>query len=362
MTARLISHWHDWVQPGSPDDSRLLHSDPSDYISVCRPQFGQGYIQDILLRDDLWIVIRDYTPTADLVMNVPGGENHIQLDFSLAEPVTGYALFGPHFGYRQLHLLRSQQRCFRVGVFFRFSTMIFYLKAFMERLSPHARSVAERVSQAMYRHHGGGSRSTLDNMLSRVIRNRTAAESYTTFEQVVPDALHTEMVVLNYATRTLRTPAMAQVIGRILSCPYQGKIRRTYLERQALKLVSLYLEAIEQPRLSEADLNSVYEAATILRHQLPHPPTLEALARQVCTNRLKLKQGFRAVYGTTPHDYLHDCRMQRARQLLTTSDLSVGDVAATVGYTCHSHFSTAFRRKWNLNPKVFQMQVVANAS
>ena len=37
---------------------------------------------------------------------------------------------------------------------------------------------------------------------------------------------------------------MQQVIDQILSCPYRGATRRTYLECQALQLVALRLEAM----------------------------------------------------------------------------------------------------------------------
>ena len=136
----------------------------------------------------------------------------------------------------------------------------------------------------------------------------------------------------------------------------RGAIRRTYLERQALKLVGLYLEAIVQQQSNAADLDYIYQAGTILRTQLVNPPTIEALARQVSTNRFYLYQGFQQIYGTTPFGYLRDCRLWQARRLLMTSDLSIRQVAAAVGYTSRSNFALAFRQQVGLNPKTFQME------
>lgn len=357
MTTLLqLKRWEDWLQPGSPDDSRLLHSDPSDYISVCRPQFGQGYIQSIPLRDDLWINILDYTLTDDLVMDAAVAGNHLEFEFPLTGALAGYSFFIPNFGFKGLTIWRAQQRVFKVEVFFRWSTLISYFQAFIARLSPHAGSVAERMIQAMYRHQSGGSLSTPDRMLSRVMQGEIAARSHTTLDQVVPDTLYKEAIALKYATRTPIKPATNQVIGQVLGCPYGGKTRRAYLERQALKLVSLHLAAMEQPHPSETELNSVEQAASILRNQLSHPPSIEALARQVCTNRLKLNQGFRAVYGTTPYGYLRDCRLFQAQRLLATSDMAIADIATSVGYTNRSHFALAFRQWTGLNPKTFQLQ------
>ncbi|MEO0987922.1 MAG: AraC family transcriptional regulator, partial [Cyanobacteria bacterium J06639_14] len=182
------------------------------------------------------------------------------------------------------------------------------------------------------------------------------------FEQVATNALYTEGLDLCYAARRVRTSAMEQAIGQILSCPYQGKNRRSYLEHKALELVSLHLAAMVPPPITDADRQCVYQAAAILREQIANPPTIEALARQVGTNRLYLKQSFQQVYGTTPFSYSRDCRLSQAWRLLMTSDFTIGQVAAAVGYTNCSHFAAAFRQRMGMNPKVCQMQAWRCAS
>ena len=158
------------------------------------------------------------------------------------------------------------------------------------------------------------------------------------------------------------TPEMHQVIHQIFSCPYSGQVRRAYLERKVLELVGLKLNALEQLRslsypLNLEDLDGIYEAGRILACQLQNPPSVEALARQVGLNRLKLNQGFHHVYGITPFRHLRNCRLQLAKQLLVTSKLAIQEVAHKVGYTSCSRFATAFYQKFGLNPKAFQLQI-----
>lgn len=83
------------------------------------------------------------------------------------------------------------------------------------------------------------------------------------------------------------------------------------------------------------------------------PPSLLALARQVGLNDFKLKRGFRQVFGTTAFGYLHDQRMERARQLLEERRFNVTEVACTVGYANPSHFAAAFKRKFGVNPGAY---------
>jgi AraC-like DNA-binding protein len=58
--------------------------------------------------------------------------------------------------------------------------------------------------------------------------------------------------------------------------------------------------------------------------------------------------------GHTPTGLLHQARVERAKNLLLTTDLSVADVAAAVGYLDVSHFSRTFRRLTGHSPGRFR--------
>ncbi|MEM0981120.1 MAG: helix-turn-helix transcriptional regulator [Cyanobacteria bacterium P01_H01_bin.58] len=363
MLKRLaLEHWDDWLLPGSPSDSRLLHADASDRILVCPDHLGQGYFQEIVLRDDVSLFIHDHVLHQDLVVDTQSSGDRLEFAFTLAGPATGYSFLVPEFGWKTLLLKQARKRVFKVEVFFKRPTLITYLQNFIERLYPQTQDVAERMVQLMYRYHGGGSSSTLAGMLNRIFDRSTMPDPHFIFEQVAPHTLYPEVLDLVYATRRAMTPMMEKVLGQILSCPYQGAVRRTYLEQKALQLVSLHLDAMVQPHRKQADHHCVYQAAAILKKQTVNPPTVEELARQVGTNRLYLKQGFQQVYGTTPFGYSRICRLMQARRLLITSDLSIGQIATAVGYTNCSHFAAAFRQQMGVNPKAFQMQVWQLAS
>ena len=360
----------DWLLPGHPSDSRLLHPDASDRVFVCLSELGHGYLQEIPLRDDLTLVIVDYTPHRDLVIDAIGEGDRIEFEFHLAGPHTGYSFCIPCFRLRQFGFKLARKRVFKVEVFFKGPTLVSYAKVFMERLLPQAQTVAERILQSIYRYQGGGSISTTAGMLQGIFGHAPthrrsgllAFDPGLSIEQLLSDDLYNDSIALNYATRRPITPAMRQILGQILSCPYHGVVRRTYLTQKALKLVDLRLEAVRKPLLNESDISCVYQAAALLRAQMATPPSLEALARQVGVNRLKLTQGFHKLYGTTPFGYLRDCRLIQARRLLMTSELSITQVAAAVGYTSRSRFATAFRQRSGINPKAFQLQAWQSAS
>jgi len=158
------------------------------------------------------------------------------------------------------------------------------------------------------------------------------------------------------------TPQMQVCLHQILNCPYQGATRKIYLEAKALELIAMRLQEVlsednSQYCLSqvirENDIERIHHAKEILRTHYENPPSLPELARQVGLNQRKLKQGFRACFGTTAFGYLHDYRMEQARLLLIDTQMNVTQVAHSVGYASLPSFSTAFRKKFGICPRTY---------
>ncbi|MEL6401403.1 MAG: helix-turn-helix transcriptional regulator [Cyanobacteria bacterium J06626_4] len=355
-TPLVLNQWKDVFLSGSVSDSQLFHADDSDQILVCPPHFGQGYIQKIPLAEDLTLVIHDFTLNQDVVIAPQRKSKHLKFEFQITGFNAGYSMFTPSFGLKHFGLTPTQKRFFEIEIIVQNSSLIEYLQAFLERLSPQIHNDAKNIFQSIYRYQGGGSIVTMAGMLNQIFRIESGSSSYETFEHFLTEDSYSALVSLAQAARCRMPLNMEQVIGQILSCPYQKAIRRDYLKGKALELVSLYLEAMGQPHIRKVDIHCIYQAAAILRKQLADPPTVEGLARLVGTNRLKLNQGFREVFGTTPFDYSRTSRLYHARRLLMTSDLPIIKVANAIGYTCHGKFAVAFRQQFGINPKAFQMQ------
>ncbi|NDJ17918.1 helix-turn-helix transcriptional regulator [Myxacorys almedinensis] len=157
------------------------------------------------------------------------------------------------------------------------------------------------------------------------------------------------------------TPAMRSPLEQIFNCPFQGKTKQIYLESKCLELIALKLEQIKATERSPGtlcllkpdDVDRIYVAEKILKANLDHPPSLMELARQISLNDYKLKVGFQQVFGTTVFGYLHQHRMETARQLLTERRMNVREAAQAVGYANQSHFAAAFRKQFGVNPKAY---------
>ncbi len=63
-------------------------------------------------------------------------------------------------------------------------------------------------------------------------------------------------------------------------------------------------------------------------------------------------RAFKQSTGTTPHRYVLDRRLDRARDLLAAGDLTVTEAAYACGFADHAHLSRAFRQRFGIAPSV----------
>ncbi|MFA5264912.1 MAG: helix-turn-helix domain-containing protein [Opitutaceae bacterium] len=81
----------------------------------------------------------------------------------------------------------------------------------------------------------------------------------------------------------------------------------------------------------------------------PHP--LDELARNAGLSRSQFHLLFRASMGRSPQEYLEERRMELARFYLTTTALSVAEIAASVGYADPFYFTNRFRKRFAVSPR-----------
>lgn len=82
--------------------------------------------------------------------------------------------------------------------------------------------------------------------------------------------------------------------------------------------------------------------------------SLDFLSKEFFINKFYLCNIFKQVTGTPLNQYLINCRLMKAKELLLKNK-TVEDVCFDVGYNNLSHFSRAFKKYIGQSPKQFQM-------
>lgn len=124
------------------------------------------------------------------------------------------------------------------------------------------------------------------------------------------------------------------------------------LQAAALEFLGWHLNGLSPDapncRVPLRERRCLLAARERLLHNLSAPPTIAELSHAVGLNQLKLKRGFKALFGTSIYEFFQRHRMDHARQLLRNH--SVTETAVMLGYSNMSHFGTAFRKQFGVLP------------
>lgn len=93
---------------------------------------------------------------------------------------------------------------------------------------------------------------------------------------------------------------------------------------------------------------------SFINDNLQQKITLEDLASLVQLSQYHFCSAFKQSLGISPHKYVIQQRVERAKNLLKQSKLSISDISIMCGFTHQSHLHRHFKRLTGITPKVFR--------
>lgn len=82
---------------------------------------------------------------------------------------------------------------------------------------------------------------------------------------------------------------------------------------------------------------------------------LEEIAAAAYLSEFHFARLFKQIIGSTPHVYLANLRIEKARKLLAETEIPIIEIAAMVGYQSQSHFTKIFKSVTGLTPRTFRV-------
>lgn len=131
--------------------------------------------------------------------------------------------------------------------------------------------------------------------------------------------------------------ATAKFHGKRLLMEFLGELfdsSEKYLADDKTAVIEMVLEYIRQNYAEGLNINQV--------------------AAHFKMNRRKLAPLFKRHVGMTPSDYLIECRILKAKELLYVCDYSIKQVSECVGYSDSLFFSRAFKKKTGVSPSQYR--------
>jgi AraC family transcriptional regulator len=161
-------------------------------------------------------------------------------------------------------------------------------------------------------------------------------------------------------------PALAAVLRAMLREIKQGCPNGTLFAESLSVGVALQLcrtrglhappAAAERGKLSPWQWSRLND---LLVSELASDLSLSALSACVNLSKPHFVRLFRNTTGTSPHRYVAQKRVERARQLIQTSNLPLIDIAAEAGFASQSHLGRMFQKRYGLTPGDLRKQAAA---
>jgi AraC family transcriptional regulator len=153
--------------------------------------------------------------------------------------------------------------------------------------------------------------------------------------QQIALALKTELAIAGEDSR-LYANSMATALGAHLLRRYgvKNSVVKEYrggLTNYQLKIVTEYIQ-----------------------EHLDHNLNLDLLASLINISPHYFASLFKQSTGTSPHKYITNCRLAKAKILLRQNNLAIAFICQEVGFKNQSHFTRLFRQHYQITPKAYQ--------
>jgi AraC-like DNA-binding protein len=127
--------------------------------------------------------------------------------------------------------------------------------------------------------------------------------------------------------------------------------------------ISMFAAILEKSSLRSEHAQLVQDSRRLspvcqfIRENLDQTIGVDDLARRAHLSVARFHVVFRRYAGVSPNRYVQNVRVQRAQELLLSSDLSVSEVAEQVGVEDPFFFSRMFKKRTGLSPSYYRAQI-----
>ncbi len=188
--------------------------------------------------------------------------------------------------------------------------------------------------------------------LGRFVQNGSALkEVYQKLEQRHPEN--------GYAGPCALSLQALEQIEKIRHSQLKGARRQLFYQARINDLMLMYMSALENSDQHTINITSKYEEqmqqlSAYITDNLEKPLMIAQLADQLGLHLQVVEKEFKKVHRQTIKSFIQEQRMRKARLLLADGQMSVINVAYTVGYSDAAYFSNTFKKRFGLTPTAYQ--------
>jgi len=116
----------------------------------------------------------------------------------------------------------------------------------------------------------------------------------------------------------------------------------------------IYYRAKDNQYEDKSIIQKLDKARVLIREQINFNISPEAIAQELIMTYSWFRRLFKQYIGLAPAQYIAQLRLQRAKELLSTSAKSIKEIAVEMNYESVDYFSTQFRRQTKMTPTQYR--------
>lgn len=142
------------------------------------------------------------------------------------------------------------------------------------------------------------------------------------------------------------------ILNEIINCYYEREVKEAFLRA---KITEIFVELLAEfkntskENLSENDILAEETKNFILKN-FATKITLDEISKELTTNKTKLKTVFKNRFNNSIFAFKTEVQMTEAKKLFSTKQFTIAEVAYRVGYKNPQHFTTAFKKYFDVTP------------
>lgn len=160
----------------------------------------------------------------------------------------------------------------------------------------------------------------------------------------------TDHVIARWA-RAMATELAEEELGH--RAMLESMIRQLVIHLLRTHLTVRKSDLIELSRAGPVD-RRLRRALEFMHDNYSRGLSLDEIASAAYLSEYHFARLFKEIIGVTPHVYLANLRLERARKLLAETELAISEVASMVGYQSQSHFTKVFKSITGVTPRGYR--------
>lgn len=148
----------------------------------------------------------------------------------------------------------------------------------------------------------------------------------------------------------IQKDASAQLIETIESIYQAGNLDTIY------KIVEKCIQNFEQSchKTDHSVQDDIAQLILYIANHLDENLSIDTLAAKVYLSQGYLSLSFKQATGMTISRYIKKCRMERAKELLSTTNMRLAEICETLGFSNVSYFCQSFRDYCDISPDQYR--------